>query len=185
MSLKDFLLLVRSQHGVSRLPCFSGSDCVEAFLCETTQVSIWNSQTCFAPTKRARSPKTSRLSNQSPRCEALNNGVVVALLASECIRSRGYHGHDAVHCKQEMHHDLGPTWWLTSCRALWCCVQLVEAQLILRWGCREHFVSGCWHSSGRDRGRYPQGLLVIYFGSAASWRPCNVVWPHQGPVPHS
>ena len=31
----------------------------------------------------------------------------------------------------------------------------------------------------------PQGVLVIYFGSAASWRPCNVVWPHQGPVPHS
>ena len=29
----------------------------------------------------------------------------------------------------------------------------------------------------------PQGVLVIYFGSAASWRPCNVVWPHQGPVP--
>ena len=23
------------------------------------------------------------------------------------------------------------------------------------------------------------------WGSAASWRPCNVVWPHQGPVPHS
>ena len=31
----------------------------------------------------------------------------------------------------------------------------------------------------------PQGVLVIYFGSAASWRPCNVVWPHQGLVPHS
>ena len=31
----------------------------------------------------------------------------------------------------------------------------------------------------------PQGVLVIYFGSAASWRPCNVVRPHQGPVPHS
>ena len=30
-----------------------------------------------------------------------------------------------------------------------------------------------------------QGVLVIYFGSAASWRPCNVVRPHQGPVPHS
>ena len=29
------------------------------------------------------------------------------------------------------------------------------------------------------------GVLVIYFGSAASWRPCNVVWPHQGPVSHS
>ena len=27
-----------------------------------------------------------------------------------------------------------------------------------------------------------QGVLVIYFGSAASWRPSNVVWPHQGPV---
>ena len=26
----------------------------------------------------------------------------------------------------------------------------------LRWGCREHFVSRCWHSSGRDRGRYPR-----------------------------
>ena len=31
----------------------------------------------------------------------------------------------------------------------------------------------------------PQGVLVIYFGSAASWRPCNVVRPHQGPVSHS
>ena len=31
----------------------------------------------------------------------------------------------------------------------------------------------------------PQGVLVIYFGSAASWRPCNVVQPHQGLVPHS
>ena len=30
-----------------------------------------------------------------------------------------------------------------------------------------------------------QGVLVIYFGSAASWRPCNVADPHQGPVPHS
>ena len=25
--------------------------------------------------------------------------------------------------------------------------------LILRWGCREHFVSRCWHSPGRDYGR--------------------------------
>ena len=31
----------------------------------------------------------------------------------------------------------------------------------------------------------PQGVLVIYFGSAASWRPCNVVRPHQGLVSHS
>ena len=31
----------------------------------------------------------------------------------------------------------------------------------------------------------PQGVLVIYFGSAASWRPCKVVRPHQGPVSHS
>ena len=30
-----------------------------------------------------------------------------------------------------------------------------------------------------------QGVLVIYFGSAASWRPSNVEWPHQGLVPHS
>ena len=29
----------------------------------------------------------------------------------------------------------------------------------------------------------PQGVLVIYFGSAASWRPCNVVWPHQDLFP--
>ena len=28
----------------------------------------------------------------------------------------------------------------------------------------------------------PQGVLVIYFGSAASWRPCNVVCPRQGPT---
>ena len=28
----------------------------------------------------------------------------------------------------------------------------------------------------------PQGVLVVYVGSAASWRPCNVADPHQGPV---
>ena len=26
------------------------------------------------------------------------------------------------------------------------------------------------------------GVLVVCFGSAASWRPCNVADPHQGPV---
>ena len=29
------------------------------------------------------------------------------------------------------------------------------------------------------------GSAGIYFGSAASWRPCNVVRPHQGLVSHS
>ena len=48
--------------------------------------------------------------------------------------------------------------------------------LSLRWGCREHFVSGCWHSSGRDCGRYPRecwlstlgvlhpGVIVMWYG---------------------
>ena len=56
------------------------------------------------------------------------------------------------------------------CRSLWIWSSL------LRWGCREHFVSGCWHSSGRDRGRYPRecwlstlgvlhpGVLVMWYG---------------------
>ena len=45
---------------------------------------------------------------------------------------------------------------------------------ILRWGCREHFVSGCWHSSGRDRGRYPREcwlstLGVLHPGVPVMW----------------
>ena len=28
-------------------------------------------------------------------------------------------------------------------------------------------------------------VLIAYIGGAASWRPCNVADPHQGPVPHS
>ena len=48
--------------------------------------------------------------------------------------------------------------------------------LSLRWGCREHYVSGCWHSSGRDRGLYTRecwlstlgvlhpGVLVMWYG---------------------
>ena len=32
----------------------------------------------------------------------------------------------------------------------------VAVDFSLRWGCREHFVSRCWHSSGRDYGRYPR-----------------------------
>ena len=38
---------------------------------------------------------------------------------------------------------------------------------------------------GRDHSRYPQRVPIVYIGGAASWRPCNVAYPHQGPVPHS
>ena len=64
-------------------------------------------------------------------------------------------------------------------------IKAVEMVLSLRWGCREHFVSGCWHSLWARLRSLLQGVLVIYFGSAASWRPCNVVRPHQGPFSHS
>ena len=43
--------------------------------------------------------------------------------------------------------------WSTTPAVLVSCTSF--ALLILRWGCREHFVSRCWHSSGRDCGRYP------------------------------
>ena len=36
--------------------------------------------------------------------------------------------------------------------------------LSLRWGCREHFVSGCWHPSGRDCGRYPRECWLSTLG---------------------
>ena len=57
---------------------------------------------------------------------------------------------------------------------------------ILRWGCREHFVSGCWHSSGRDRGRYPRecwlstlgvlhpGVPVMWYGHIRDMSPSAV-----------
>ena len=46
---------------------------------------------------------------------------------------------------------------------------------LLRWGCREHFVSGCWRSSGRDCGRYPREcwlstLGVLHPGVPVMWR---------------
>ena len=34
----------------------------------------------------------------------------------------------------------------------------------VRWGCREHFVSGCLHSSGRDRGRYTRECWLSTLG---------------------
>ena len=44
----------------------------------------------------------------------------------------------------------------------------------LHWGCREHFVSGCWHPSGRDCGRYPREcwlstLGVLHPGVPVMW----------------
>ena len=36
--------------------------------------------------------------------------------------------------------------------------------LLLRWGCREHFVSGCWHCPGRDCGRYPRECWLSTLG---------------------
>ena len=60
-----------------------------------------------------------------------------------------------------------------------CCHNQCEDQcgwmvLSLRWGCREHFVSGCWHSSGRDCGRYPREcwlstLGVLHPGVPVMW----------------
>ena len=46
--------------------------------------------------------------------------------------------------------------------------------LSLRWRCKEHFVSGCWHSSGRDRGRYSREcwlstLGVLHPGVPVTW----------------
>ena len=45
----------------------------------------------------------------------------------------------------------------------------------LRWGCREHFVSRCWHSPGRDYGRYPRecrlsALGVLHPGVPVMWQ---------------
>ena len=45
---------------------------------------------------------------------------------------------------------------------------------LLRYGCREHFVSGCWPSSGRDRGRYTREcwlstLGVLHPGVPVMW----------------
>ena len=34
----------------------------------------------------------------------------------------------------------------------------------LRWGCREHFVSGCWHCLGRDCCRYPKECWLSTLG---------------------
>ena len=34
----------------------------------------------------------------------------------------------------------------------------------VRLGCREHFVSGCWHSSWRDCGRYPRECWLSTLG---------------------
>ena len=51
---------------------------------------------------------------------------------------------------------------------------LCTGLLLFRWGCREHFVSGCWHSSGRDRGRHSRKcwlstLGVLHPGVPVMW----------------
>ena len=48
----------------------------------------------------------------------------------------------------------------------------------LHWGCREHSVSGDGTPLGATTA-VPQRVLVVYIGSAASWRPCNVAYPQQ------
>ena len=49
----------------------------------------------------------------------------------------------------------------------------------------KHFVSGCWHSSGRDRGRHPRECWLSTLGVLHPGVPVMWYAPHQGPVSHS
>ena len=51
---------------------------------------------------------------------------------------------------------------------------LLKTFFLIPLGCREHSVSGCWHSSGRDYGRYPSecwfsALGVLHPGVPVMW----------------
>ena len=63
----------QSRHSVSVVSLLQRKRQCQAFLCEDSA-----GPTCFAPTQRARSHKTSRLSSRSfPWCETQNRSVVV------------------------------------------------------------------------------------------------------------
>ena len=113
--------------------------------------------TRFAPTQRARLHKTSRPSSRS------FHGV--ALLASERILNAMMSWTIVTQVQAEVQAASTVTPWILLSRRqnpLLRPVVTINVQikadgmvLSLRWGCREHFVSGCWHS-------LPQGVLVIY-----------------------
>ena len=75
------LLLVRSRHGVSVDPLLQRKRLCQAILCENSA-----GLTCLAPTQRARSHKTSRLSSRSFHGVRFKTRTLsFALLASERI----------------------------------------------------------------------------------------------------
>ena len=149
-------------------PCFSGSDCVEAFLCkDSASLDLI-------------------LASKFLWCEAQSNSVVVCTAGFRVHPEReDVMDTTLFKCKREMQAafdrhtpaltrspSLGPD--SLQCLQKKCVARLLKKQVLvpsagqtlqksenlsslLRWGCREHFVSGCWHSFGRDRGRYRPG----------------------------
>ena len=151
----------------------------------------------FRSTRQARSHRTSRLSSRSFQGVRLQNkGFVICTAAFRVHPERK----DAVQvqagsacCFRPPHASFTRFWILLSRQqesivATYCHNhENTKADVdlkalcffILRWGCRETLRQ--WMPAllwARPRS-LPQGVLVIHFGSAASWRPCNVVWPHQ------
>ena len=151
-----------------------------AFLCEDSA-----NLTCFAPAQRPRLHETSRLSSRSFHDVRLKAGALsFALLASERIfyatMSRTIVTQVQAEVQAAFDRDTLDSAFKKTESIVATIVTInvkIKADgmvLSLRWGCREHFVSGCWHSSGRDCGRYPwecwwSTLGVLHPGVPVMW----------------
>ena len=150
-------------------------------------------QRTFRSTRQTRSHRTSRLSSRSFQSVRLQNKVM-SLLTSAFIQSARMSwtrccSSASGRCKllsavtRLIYSLLDPAVKTTE-SIVATVVTIIDYQggcgsegvllLHLHWRCREHFVSGCWHSSGRDCGRH---LRECWLSTLGVLHPCvPVMW---------
>ena len=137
----------KSRHSVSVVSLLQRKRQCQAFLCEESA-----GPTCFAPTQTGTlTQNITTIKSEFPWCEIKTGALSFALPASKRILNAMMSRTIVTQVQAEVQAAFDRDTFGFCCQekesiVATCCHNAYLDSSLLRWGCREQFVSGCWHS---------------------------------------